>query len=453
MQNKKVENRQAYKRIVIFALPIMLQNLFSAAVSSADVIMLNAVGQSAISAVSLAVQYTSILQMVLYGIGTGASLLCAQYWGKGNLDAIDKVEGIALRFSTATSLVFAIPCLVIPQWMMTLFTNDPELIAIGTGYLRLISISYLCWGFSETFLAVLRSVERVRISSGLNIATLLLNILLNAVFIFGLFGAPKLGARGVALATSLSRAAELAACVVVSVRSENVHLRPLAMFRKSGTLMHDFLHISLPALLNDLSWSLAFSTYSIIMGHISSDVVAANSIVVVVRNFGYIMCFGIANAATIYLGKEIGANQLDEAQKDATRTMHLTIAAGAIGGLLVLASSPFVLHFASLSETALGYLRVMLLINTYYIMGGAVNTSLICGVFRAGGDTRFGMICDTVDMWCYAVPLGFISAFALKLPPMWVYFLLCTDEFVKWPVVIHHYRTKKWLKNITRENV
>lgn len=133
--------------------------------------------------------------------------------------------------------------------------------------------------------------------------------------------------------------------------------------------------------------------------------------------------------------------------------LKMTVIAGAIGGLIVLAITPFVLRFATLNDTAMHYLKYMLLINTYYIMGAAVNTALIAGVFRAGGDTKFGLICDTIDMWCYAIPLGFFAAFVLKLPVLWVYFLLCTDEFVKWPWVIKHYREGKWAKNITREEV
>jgi Na+-driven multidrug efflux pump len=144
---------------------------------------------------------------------------------------------------------------------------------------------------------------------------------------------------------------------------------------------------------------------------------------------------------------------MEEAEKSASALMKLTVFSGAVGGLIVLAAMPFVLRFANLTETGRGFLKGMLLINTYYVMGQAVNTTLIAGVFRAGGDSRFGFICDTIDMWLYAVPLGFLSAAVFKLPPMWVYFLLCTDEFVKWPWVIGHYRSKKWLRNITRENV
>lgn len=442
-----------YSKIFKLVLPIVIQNLLSAAVSSADVIMLNYVGQSSISAVSLAAQYASVLFMVFYGLGTGATMLCAQYYGKGDMQAIRVVEGIALRFSLAISLVFAGAAMFVPEWMMRIFTNDGELIAIGTSYLRCMSVCYLCWGVTEVYLAVLRSVGRVVISTAMNVLAFSLNIFLNAVFIFGLFGAPKLGAMGVAIATSASRLVQLLVCFVVSCLSKDIKLDFKYLFVKNKMLFADFVRLSLPALGNDISWSVAFSMYSVIIGHLGTDAVAANSFVIVVRNFGTILCFGMASAGGILLGNIIGENKLEEAREGAKKLMKLTVITGAVGGLIILASMPLVLSYASLSEQAMHYLKCMLFINTYYVMGAAVNTTLIAGVFRAGGDSRFGFICDTIDMWCYAVPLGFIAAFALRLPVMWVYFLLCTDEFVKWPWVLKHYKSGKWLNNITRNDL
>lgn len=442
-----------YQQIFSLAVPIIIQNLLSAAVNSADVIMLNYVGQSAISAVSLAANYTNILFMVYYGIGTGASLLCAQYFGKNDMQAIHAVEGIALRFSIAISALVALVAFTMPQYMMRLFTTDQELIGIGSSYLRIMGVTYLCWGISEIYLAVLRSIGRVTISMALNMLAFVLNIFLNAVFIFGLFGMPKLGAVGVALATAASRLVQLIACVLVSCFSKDVKLNLAYMFLHSKALLSDFIRLSLPALGNDLSWSVAFSMYSVILGHLGTDAVAANSLVTVVRNVGSVFCFAIASAGTILLGKIMGQGKLEESKVCASRMLRLTVIAGAVGGLIVLAITPFVLQFASLNDTAMHYLKYMLLINTYYIMGSAVNTALIAGVFRAGGDTKFGLICDTIDMWVYAVPLGFFAAFVLKLPVLWVYFLLCTDEFVKWPWVFHHYRKGTWAQNITRDDV
>ncbi|MBD5491958.1 MAG: MATE family efflux transporter [Lachnospiraceae bacterium] len=442
-----------YPQIIKLGIPIVIQNLLSAAVSSTDVIMLNYVGQSSISAVSLAANYAGVLFMIYYGLGTGASMLCAQYWGKGDLEPIRVIEGIALRFSLILTLLFSAAAFFAPELMMQLFTNDPELIDIGAGYLRVMTVTYLCWSITEIYLAVLRSIGRVTVSMVLNVLTFTLNIFLNAVFIFGLFGAPELGAVGVAIATAASRVIELLGCIVVSAFSKDIKLKLSYMFLGNKLLMQDFIRLSVPALANDVAWSVAFSMYSVILGHLGSDAVAANAQVVVVRNFGTVLCFGIASAGGILLGNIMGEGEMERAKLAASKIIKLTVITGAIGGLMVLIATPFVLRFASLSETAMHYLKYMLLINTYYIMGAAVNTTLIAGVFRAGGDSRFGLICDFIDMWIYAVPLGFLAAFVFKLPVLWVYFLLCTDEFVKWPWVIRHYRSRKWLQNITREDL
>lgn len=443
-----------YSQILKLMIPIIIQNLLSAAVNSADVVMLNYVGQSSISAVSLASNYASVLFMVYYGLGTGATLLCAQYWGKKDLQAIRVIEGIAMRFSLLITMVFSGFAFFAPELMMRLFTNDTELIPIGAGYLRIMSLTYLCWGVIEIYLAVLRSIGRVTIAMVLNVLAFTLNIFLNAVFIFGLFGAPRLGATGVAIATAVSRVIELLGCIFVSlVFSKDLRLNPAYMFIRNKLLLKDFIRLSLPALGNDISWSVAFSMYSVILGHLGTDAVAANSLVVVVRNFGTVLCFGTASAGGILLGNVMGEGNMERAREYASKLLKLTVITGAVGGVLILIATPFVLRFASLSDTAMHYLKYMLLINTYYVMGAAVNTTLIAGVFRSGGDTRFGLICDTVDMWCYAVPLGFLAAFALKLPVLVVYFLLCTDEFVKWPWVIKRYRSGKWLQNITRDDL
>ena len=455
-KTRRLSKDDFYSQIFKLVLPIIIQNLLSAAVSSADVVMLNYVGQSSISAVSLAAQYASVLFMVFYGLGTGVTILCAQYYGKGDMRAIQVVEGIAMRFSIPIAAAFAAAALLMPETMMLLFTDDAELIAIGASYLRCMSAAYLCWGVVEVYLAVLRSINRVVISTVMNVLAFSLNIILNAVWIFGLFGAPRLGAMGVALATSLSRLIELAACIVVSLFSKDVHLNLRYIFVRNKLLFSDFVRLSLPALGNDISWSVAFSMYSVIIGHMGTDAVAANSFVVVVRNFGTILCFGLANAGGILLGQKMGEGKLEETRSDGRKVLWLTVASGAVGGAIVLIARPFVMMYAgagNFTETAIGYLSVMLLINSYYVMGCAVNTTLIAGVFRAGGDSRFGLICDAITMWVYAVPVGFFAAFVLKLPVLWVYFILCLDEFVKWPAVIHRYRSGKWLKNITRDNL
>lgn len=454
---RKIRDDPFYRQIWKLLFPIVLQNLLNATVSSADVVMLNFVGESAIAAVSLATQYTNILFMLFTGLGTGATMLCAQYYGKKDLRAIETVQGIALRFSVLVSALFALAAIFLPEWMMRVFTQEEELIALGADYLRILSVCYLCWSVTEVFIAVLRSIGRVAVGTVLNSSAVVLNIVLNAAFIFGWFRLPRLGVVGVALATAISRVVELILCFVVSARSEDIKLKLSDLFVQNKPLLNDFFRLSLPAVGNDIVWGVGFAMYSVILGHLGTEAVAANSLASVVRNFGTVLCFGISAAGGVYLGQLIGKNELKEAEAGAKKLVWLTILSGIAGGLLILAATyPVLLYFGmspESTETAKGYLKTMMLINSYYVVGQALNTTLIAGVFRAGGDSRFGLICDFVDMWIYAVPLGFIAAFWLNLPVEWVYFLLCTDEFVKWPFVIKRYRGKKWLKNITRDNL
>ena len=269
-------------------------------------------------------------------------MLCAQYFGKGEYEPIRIVEGMALKISLAASMAFSLAAFLCPEAMMYVFTKDQELITLGATYLRYMGVTYLCWGILEIYLAVLRSIGQVKISMFLNIIAFVLNIILNAVFIFGLFGAPKLGVEGVALATMLSRIVELIGCFVASIYQKEIKLNFLYMFRKNKLLLQDFIRLSLPALGNDIIWGLAFSMYSVIMGHLGSDVVAANSIATVVRNFGSTFCFGIGSGGTILLGNIIGRNQMEEAKECASQVVRLTVLAGAIGGVIILLVSPFV---------------------------------------------------------------------------------------------------------------
>ena len=450
MNNKK----EIYRKIWVVALPIVFQNIIDAAVNSADVLMLNYVGQSSISAVSLANSMVGILFMFLYGIGTGIAMLSAQYYGKGDLKTIEKVEGIGFKFALSVAAVGAILCLTIPRLLMRIYTNDDLLVDIGAKYLVLIAPGLIFWAVSAVYMSILRCVGKVTTATVLEAIALVCNVALNAVFIFGLFGAPKLGVAGVAIATTISRFIQLAGCFYVSLfMKPGVRLTFSTMFKRYKLLETDFISMAMPAIGNDLAWALAFSAYSGILGHLGDDAVAAYSIVNVVRNLGTVLCYGIGSASGIIVGQILGEGNREQGIEAGHICLRLSVVTGIIGGLVVLALMPVTLKLADLTPTAMDYLKFMLLVNTYYISGTSVNTCLIAGVFRAGGDSRFGLKCDLIDMWLYAVPLGLFSAFVLRLLVKWVYFLLSTDVFVKWPWVFKHFYSHKWARNITRDKV
>ena len=439
------------KDILRLAVPIVLQNIVTTAVNSADVIMLGFVGQNALSAGSLANQVMFILQLVYTGISSGVIMLAAQYWGKKDTKTIEHIMGIGMQLSMFISSMFFIMAFFFPHILMRIFTNDINLITSGIPYLRMVSFSYLFMSFSQVYLCAMRSIERVHFSTVTNAVALILNIIFNAVFIFGLFGAPKLGILGVALATVIARGVEFAICVIDNFIPKAIHFHIKNILEVNKILFFDFMKYSLPAFGNEIVWGVAFSMYSVIMGHLDSDIVAANAVVVVARNLGTVACFGIADAGAIILGKSIGSGNTDTIKSDSSHFVKITSMSAVVGGIVIFLLRPVFFTMTDLTPTAQSYLSIMLFINMYYIVGQAFNTAMICGVFRSGGDSKWGFFCDIVDMWCYSVPLGFISAFVLKLPPMWVYFLICTDEFVKIPFVYKHYKSYKWLKNITRD--
>lgn len=444
------EAKEFYKNLREVVTPMAIQNLISSAVNSADVIMLGYIGQTAIAASALAGNIAFILFMISTGLSSGLVMLGAQYWGKKDTDSIKTLLGIGLRICVTVETIVAFVAAFYPRILMLIFTKDPALIAEGCRYLRAVSVSYVCLAFAQMFQSAFKSIERVKIVTITSTTCLFLNIGLNAVFIFGLFGVPKMGILGVGIATSIARFLEMIICFVYAHIQKDVKFSISCIFRKNKLLTKDFFKYSLPAVGNELVWGAAFSMYSVIMGHLGEDIVAANSVVNTVRQLGTVLCFGMAYGGAIVLGKYMGAGDMEKAERNAARLARVTILSGVLGAVLIVCLYPVLPYIAKLNETAAHYRNVILFINTYSIIGASINTVLICGIFRAGGDSKFGFVADLINMWCVSVPLGLLAAFVFKLPPLWVYFILFLDEFEKMPFVIHHYFKKGWLKNITR---
>lgn len=435
------------------AFPIMIQNLISTLVNMADTIMLGYVSQTAMSASSLANQFTFVLFCLYYGLSAGTSVLCAQYFGKGDKKTVEKIIGLAERLSIIVSLVFFVISFSFPASIMGIFTSSPDTIAAGSQYLKVISFSFIFMGFSQIFMSALRSVGKVLLPSTIYIISLCVNVVCNASFIFGLFGLPKLGVTGVALGTVIARIVEVLICLIYSLVSKGIKFRVKYLFAKTGVLMSDFIKIAAPSVVNDVVWSLASSVFASILGHIGDDMVAANAVAIMVVNIGAIACRGFANATTIIVSQELGQNHIEAAKEYGRRMLHITIAVALIGCAIIIAIRPIMLDFyrGKLSETAISYLGSLMIMTTWRLIGEGINTCLICGCFRGGGDAKFGMITDTLCMWLIAVPLMAIAAYVFKLPPLGVYFVMTLDEFEKMPFVFWHYKNGNWAKNITRD--
>lgn len=445
------EAKSFYKDLRNVVQPMAIQNLISSAVNSADVIMLGYIGQTAIAASSLAGNVAFILFMISTGLSSGLVMLGAQYWGKKDTEAIKTLLGIGLRICCSVEIIVALVAAFYPRILMLIFTKNEALIAEGCRYLRAASFSYVCLSFSQMFQAGFKSIERVKIVTITSTTSLFLNIGLNAVFIFGLLGVPKMGITGVGIATSIARFIEMVICFIYAGRQTDIKFSVTCVFRRNKLLTRDFFKYSLPAVGNELVWGSAFAMYSVIMGHLGEDIVAANSVVNTVRQLGSVLCFGMAYGGAIVVGKYMGAGDMAVAERNASRLARVTIFSGVLGAVLLICLYPVLPYIADLNETAAHYRNILLFINAYSLIGASINTVLICGIFRAGGDSKFGFVADIINMWCVSVPLGLLAAFVFKLPPLWVYFILFLDEFEKMPFVIRHYFKKGWLRNITRD--
>ena len=439
--------RSLRKEIVRLAFPIALQQFMTALVGACDAIMLGKLSQDAMSAVSLATQVTFVFNLFMFAFMAGENMFVAQYYGKGDYTGISQVFSLVTKICGCIAVVFLAGTLFFPEQLMRILTNEETLIVLGSEYLRVIGISYVSSGIAQTFLAIMKNCGAVNMSTLINGVMVILNIALNAVFIFGLSGFPKMGIKGAALATVLATVVQFlwsVGYVLCRIRAVKFSLRSC-----EKKLFGRFWQKTVPLLINNLAWGIGFSMYSVIMGHLGTDAVAANGIANISKNLVVCFCLGLGNAGSIIVGNRLGADRLQEAKEVGETLTKTAIIAGIVSGLVLIALSPFITKMVDLTPTARGYLQKMLLICSYYIAGKSVNCMTIGGIFAAGGDSKFGMLCDSVTLWCITVPLGCICAFILKLPVMVVYFVLNLDEIIKLPVVYKHYKKYKWIKNLT----
>ena len=423
-----------------------------ALVSASDALMLGMLTQDALSAVSLAGQITFVENLFFAAMAIGLSMLAAQYWGKGDKAAVERIFAYVMKITVVVSFLFFIAGFIIPGVLMRIFTNEQNLIEGGRIYLRTVSLAFLLTGISQVCLCILKNTGRAVKSSVISSVSVVINIILNAIFIFGWSGLPEMGIAGAALATVVAKAIEVAWCVIEIAKKDSIKLKLYYMMHDDKVLRHDFWKYSFPVLGNEIVWGVGFTMYSVIMGHPGSDAVAANSIAGIVKNLVSCFCLGLGSGAGIMVGNELGAGRLDKAKEYGGRLCRLSVLCGVASGIVMLALSPLIFAVTNLSVTSNTYLKWMLVMCSCYMVGKSVNGTTIAGIFCAGGDSGFGFLCDTVTMWCITVPLGLLTAFKLKLPVLAVYFIVNLDEIVKLPAVYRHYRKYKWVKDLTVYN-
>lgn len=447
---KLFEDKAFLKRLFNLTLPLAFQALMLALVAASDAVMLGRVEQNSMAAVSLATQIQFIQNMMLCAVTGSIAILGAQYWGKGDKKTIHKIFGMSLRIAFVISLFVCILCVGFSRQLMMIFASDSELIRIGAGYLRIAGWSYLLTGFSQCFLGMMRVTNHAERCALISSGAVVINIILNAIFIFGFLGIPAMGANGAALATLLARIIELVWAVVSSYQKDFIHPSWSDLLVRDKLLAKDYIKCGMPLAGAAMFWGVGFTSYTAIMGHLGTDAAAANSVAAVVRDLMCCLCDGISAAGGIIVGNELGSGDLVKGKLYGGRIARLSVYIGLFSTLVILVVTPLVTSFMILTPLAKRYLVGMMVIMAFYMIGRAINTVIINGVFASGGDTLFDVYSLAVCMWCIAVPLALLGAFVFKWPVLAVYACTCVDEVGKLPWVFMHYKKYKWVKDLTR---
>lgn len=450
--NLNIDWKNFYKNVFALVLPMALQNLINVGVTATDVFMLGRVGEKVLSGASLAGQIQFIMMLIFFGITAGSTVLTAQYWGKRDTNTIEKILGMGLTAGILVAAVFTLLAFFMPETLVGIYTSDQAVVTEGAKYLRIVGLSYIFMAVTQVYLNIMRSIERVVVATVVYFVSLFVNIIINAVLIFGLFGAPRLEIVGAAIGTLCARITEtLLVLLYARYKNDIVKIRLRNLIHIDRVLLFDYVRYAMPVVLNEMMWGLGSSCNTAIIGHLGSEAVAANSVAQVARQLAQVVVFGISNATAIWLGKTLGEKKKEHARAYAGRFILLSLMLGALGGGMILLAGPVVIRVLILSARSQSYLRFMFFVMSYFVVGQAFNTTMVCGVFRSGGDTKFGLYMDVLSMWGCSILLGAAAAFVFHAGVPVVYAILMSDEIIKVPVCLWRYRKYKWLNDVTRE--
>jgi putative MATE family efflux protein len=444
-------DREYYPRLYKIGIPIALQSLIMSSLNMVGVVMIGQLGAVPVAAVGLANQIFFLLNLMLFGIYTGSAMFTAQLWGVKDIPNIRKVLGLALTLGLGTGTLFLIIAEVFPAAALSIYSQDPAVIALGSSYLRILGFSFIPYAISFCYAIVLRSTGDVKTPLVVTLTSLSLNTLLSYGLIFGKLGLPALGVYGAGLAVLISRIVELLLILLLTYRKDSPSAAKLReLFSYNLDFAKKVLKPVLPVVANEILWSLGITAYSVVYARISTDSIAAMNIVASIDQMALVLFNGIGHACAIMVGNWIGAGDEEQAFRYAARSEALGMLGGVGIGALVLVSSNIILSLYQVPPDVIAYAHNALIILGLLLWLRASNMIMFIGIFRSGGDTRFALILDGLIIWVVGVPLAFLGAFVFHLPVYWVYLLVMSEEITKWCLGAYRFFTRKWIHNLAK---
>lgn len=428
------------------AAPIMLQNLVFASLNLVDGVMIGQLGESAVAAVGVANQVFFLVNLLLFGIGSGSAIFAAQFWGRKDIQRIKSVLGLNLLMSISGALVFSVVAILFPVQVISIYSKDPAVISQGSVYLQIVAFSYGVTAITSSYAFILRSTENVKLPLLTSIVALSLNTLMNYALILGNFGMPALGVKGAAYATIISRLIEV--CLLLWI----IYRKKLPVAGKLSELLNlkllslkKFFNTTLPVIATEIVWSFGITTYNIVYARIGTESIAAVNIAGTLDRIIFVVFIGLGNACAIMIGNLIGAEENEIATVYAKKFLALgAIGATTLGLFMALFASPL-LVFYNVSELTIEFTIKLIGLMAISLPIRSLNLILLIGILRAGGDTRVAFFIDAGSVWVIGVPMAFIGAFVFGLPIHWVYLMVLADEVVKLALGLLRFFSQRWI--------
>ncbi len=451
---RMLRDRTFYRMFAVLTLSLALQNLLTYSVNLADNIMLGRFSQDALSGASLCNQLQFFLQMLVQGVGEGVVVLGARYWGKRELAPVPHIIGAGLRFGVGIAALLFLATLFFPHQILRMMSRDAVILEQAAAYLQIICFSYVIFALTNMLTASLRAIGIVKLGYIISASTLCINICLNYILIYGNFGAPALGIRGAAIATLVSRTAELAIVVwYLRVREHTLCLTVRKLLCIDGSYVRDYIKVALPVLITQALWGFSSIVQTAVLGNMqdAGRILPANSISVLVFQILSVVGYGAASAAAILTGKTLGEGKKERIDQTVFTFQVLFCIIGAATGLIIfLSRGPVLRIYDTLSPEAARLTSQFITVLALTSVGTCYQMAADCGILRAGGDTRFAMWNNMVFTWLICLPCAALSAFVFHFPPAVVFFCLKMDQIGKCPIIFLRVRSRKWIKQITR---
>lgn len=447
---KSLERRSFYRRMGAITLPILVQNLLNNSLSFVDTLMIGQLGEAAIAAVALANQMFFLIALLFFGVASGASIFLSQYWGAKDDRYIQKIMALSITFVAFFSSIFAALSFFVPEAIMHVFTHEAAVVADGVSYQKVVAISYVFSAIAQIFSTALRVTGHAKTPLKIALLALSLNAIGNYFLIFGIGPFPVMGVAGAALATALSRFVELILLAwVVYKRHPHLAIKSLEAFKWPRKFILHVVPTTLPVLFNEIAWALGMTTYKIAYSKLGIDAIATINVAESVGNLFFVALLGLSNATLIMIGIKIGERDYPLARIWARRFVLISVGIGATMGGFELLFAPLFAGMFNISPELRATAVRLLFIHALFLPVRSFNITVIVGVLRAGGDTRFSMLAEMFGVWAVGVPLAFIGVYFLNLSIVPLYFLVCMEEVSKMLVGLARLKSGKWLNDLT----